>query len=300
VASWNAAGVAYSVVVDASSSTVAALSSVRLPFEPKGWVRGFRADLASACRTLTADAGEILHATYTSDDRTPVDVENVLTYNLGTGAVSAAARHGLVLERRFRRVGPTLEEAHHYRYQLTPAEQRWRYWKVGQPRASLRIAADASVFAAGKAPKWWLAAKRGVMTAHVRTARVPERYVLRITVAPPTGWRGLLVNLLKPLTDGVVAALQTHDGAVDDIVLARAPVIDPALTPEEMLVLLTEHDRAPLGSGRLAVARASGVQFLPADDQIVALELRLTRYAEPGTVVVEAADALPAVGQASL
>ena len=90
--------------------------------------------------------------------------------------------------------------------------------------------------------------------------------------------------------------MQTHDGAVDDIVLARAPVIDPALTPEEMLVLLTEHDRAPLGSGRLVVARASGVQFLPADDQIVALELRLARYAEPGTVVVEAADALPAVG----
>jgi hypothetical protein len=132
------------------------------------------------------------------------------------------------------------------------------------------------------------------MIAHVRTAALPERPALRITVAPPTGWRGFLVNLLKPLTDGVVTALQTHHGAVDHVVLARARGIDPALTPEELRVLLTELDRAPLGRGRLVVARAGGVQLLPADDQIVALDLRLTHCGEPGTVAVEATEAIPA------
>ena len=50
-----------------------ARSSLRLPFEPTGWLRDFRAELAAACRTLDAQPHDTLHAVYTSPRRDAVD-----------------------------------------------------------------------------------------------------------------------------------------------------------------------------------------------------------------------------------
>lgn len=58
---------------------------MRLPYQPRGWLRDFRRELGTACRTLVAGPPQILHATYSSEDRSLVDLENALTYNLGTG-----------------------------------------------------------------------------------------------------------------------------------------------------------------------------------------------------------------------
>ena len=80
---------------------VDAMSTTRLPFEPKCWLVDFRRELGAACRHLVAASGQVLHATYTSTDRSRSDIENILSYNLGTGAIRAGATHGLVLERSF-------------------------------------------------------------------------------------------------------------------------------------------------------------------------------------------------------
>lgn len=61
-----------------------------------------------------------LHGPYASDDCTPVDVENVLAYHVGTGAIAAAARYSLVLERSFTRAG-WARDAHYYGYRLAAA-----------------------------------------------------------------------------------------------------------------------------------------------------------------------------------
>lgn len=123
----------------------------------------------------------------------------------------------------------------------------------------------------------------------------PERFVLRIAVSPPPGRRGGVIGLLKPLTDGVLAAMQTYDGAVDEAVLARVATVDPTLTADEFRDLLTQPADAPLGRGRLVVPRGGGVMWLPADDQIVALQLHLAPAEPPGTVVAEAALAVAIV-----
>lgn len=91
----------YEVSTPVTGSVVEAVSQARLPFQPRGWLVDFRRDLAQACRTLTADLGKLLHAVYGSADRRLSDIENILSYNLGIGALRAAAAHGLVLERSF-------------------------------------------------------------------------------------------------------------------------------------------------------------------------------------------------------
>ena len=49
----------------------------------------------------------------------------------------------------------------------------------------------------------------------------PGPFALTLEITPPTGWRGSLITLLKPLADGVVSALHSHDGPLE-AVLDRA------------------------------------------------------------------------------
>lgn len=72
--------------VSASREVVAAWSTRRLFFEPKGWQRDFRDDLRAALRGLTALSGSVLLAEYYAPDAEFADVENVLLYNVSSGA----------------------------------------------------------------------------------------------------------------------------------------------------------------------------------------------------------------------
>ena len=67
----------YEIATPVPAVVVEATSQARLPFEPRGWLIDFRRELAQACRTLTARPGQILHATYTSADRSRSDIENL-------------------------------------------------------------------------------------------------------------------------------------------------------------------------------------------------------------------------------
>lgn len=274
----------YEVSTPVPGSVVEAVSRVRLPFEPRGWLVDFQRDLAQACRTLTAGPGQVLHAVYSSADRRLSDIENVLSYNLGTGALRAAATHGLILERSFA-ASPTAP--HHYRYELVLGSAPWRCWRSSQLLAALTMDAPLSLFTEPKAGRWWLAARRGEVTAHSNRSEPPEAYALSITVSPPARWRGNLSGLIKPLTDGIVSALHNHVGSVDHIT-DRASSIDLTLTTGELTALLARTGPAPLGAVRLLTPRGAGVQWQPADDRIVALDVRITSGAAPGTVEARA------------
>ena len=236
----------YEVSTPVPAVVVEATSQARLPFEPTGWLIDFRRELAQACRTLAATPGEILHAVYSSADRSRADIENILCYNLGTGAIRAAATHGLILERSY--VTPAAAP-HHYRYELTPDTVPWSTWRASERLATIRLTAPASLFAEPKAGRWWLAARRGEVTAHSNRQDPPDAYALSITVAPPVRWRGNLSSLIKPLADGLVSALHSHRGPLDHV-LERASAIDPTLTPEEMDKLLDKIANSAAGYRR--------------------------------------------------
>ena len=104
-------------VVTPEPGVVDAWSMRRLLFEPSGWLVDFRSHFATACRSLIADQDQVLHAIYSSAVHELCDMENVLTYNLGTGAIRRAATYGLILERSF---VAERDFRHHYRYELRP------------------------------------------------------------------------------------------------------------------------------------------------------------------------------------
>src|SRR5690348_2760915 len=73
----------------------------RLPFEPRGWHLEARGALRSALKTLAVPPAGTLCAAYTSTETSFCDVENVLFYNVGTGAFADLTRNGLRFERNF-------------------------------------------------------------------------------------------------------------------------------------------------------------------------------------------------------
>lgn len=147
--------------------------------------------------------------------------------------------------------------------------------------------APLSLFTEPKAGRWWLAARRGDITAHSTRPEPPKAYALSITVSPAAGWRGSLSGLIKSLADGIVSTLHNHADSVDRIV-DRASSIDPTLTPGELNALLSQSRPAPLGAVRLIAPWGAGVQWLPADDRIVVLDVRIATRTAAGTVEGEA------------
>lgn len=271
---------------------VEASSTARLPFEPKGWLVDFRRELGTACRHLVATSDQALHATYTSTDRSRSDIENILSYNLGTGALRAGAAHGLVLERSFaNKVGLR----HGYRYELAPRDNAWTGWRTGRPLSWMRFSAPRTAFTTAKAGMWWLHARRGHIDVHEHNDTTPEAYLLSISVNPPQQWRGALAGLLKPLADGIVSAMHAHTGPIDTVV-PRAGAVDPTLAPAEFEHLLRQPRPVALGHVRLVVPWGNTLQWLPADDHIVGLEIRITDGEAPGTITAQTCLAEPALG----
>src|ERR1051325_3905326 len=93
---------AHELRVSPDGHTVEFWSATRLPFEPTGDLRTARVSLARAVRDLAGSHPEaLLHAAYLSQDRSLVDAENVLYYNLDMGYFGRAVRQGLRFERAY-------------------------------------------------------------------------------------------------------------------------------------------------------------------------------------------------------
>ena len=113
----------------------------------------------------------------------------MLTYNLGTAAIRAAAQHGLVLERAYTPVQDG-DHQHHYRYRVADSALRWSQWSAGEPLGSVSFVAPADSFRAPTAGRWWLVTRGAGVTMHAQTATVPDRLALRVSITPPEQWRG--------------------------------------------------------------------------------------------------------------
>lgn len=129
------------MLVHEAAGRVEARSAVRLGYHRADQVC-FRADLQSACAGLVAGEGKLLRAVYAHPliAGDPVDVENVLTYNVGAGCLRTATVNGLLLERAFAvtpdpRFNDSLDHA--MTYELTTLDG-WLQWTPGQPSRASR------------------------------------------------------------------------------------------------------------------------------------------------------------------
>ena len=252
-------------------------STVRLPFEPRGWLVDLRAALRGGLSRL-GGAG-ILHAQYTSGVRGLADAENVLLYNVGMSAVSHLTRAGVAVERSYHEPPPAPAAwtgqplLHHHRYTMVPAEQAFRSWVEGPVFAAFdRVPIDAANVA-------------GVFTGLRRGAMAPsdcvaagEPFGLTLSLDVPPARARSLHQLVKVVVDGVVASMHVHDGTALGEVTARLAGKGHG-TGAELTAMLGDARWAALGARTLVRPFRSGVIWNPADDLCVAAKVLI----RPGT-----------------
>ncbi len=263
----------------ASADAVRAWSDVRLPFEPKGDARVFRDQLRDALRGLARRP--VLHAQYVSADDSPCDVENITLYNLGVGAFAGLGTQALVVERpraRSPRAPSGAPRPHFLAYRVLTEVPTWTAWR---PRRKLVAWHGAQVRSPLTATSVWASLKAG--EAEVVRAWDGSS-PLGITVSVASDRTPSLVNAVKALLDGVVAAGHAHDR--DDLVeMAAHLALKLRVSPQGPLAWLSDRAGAVLGSRRLLHARAGGVQWNPADDHVVAFTVTREVAGRAGTSI---------------
>jgi hypothetical protein len=286
-------------VLSADERTVECWSARRLPFEPRGWLRDLRAALGAHVRELRAQDGELLQAVYASEAADAVDAENVLFYNVGPGCFATAASAGIRFERAFSAPEPpvalTGSQLHHTRYQIAAAQVGFLVWSRGPLLATWDSVPCPPLSERTNPAVIWHAAKRAGVTSQ-NIQRQPGRpYGLELTIQVPETDPIAPVRVLKPLLDGLISSLHSHDGTSMGVIAERLRVQAPTASADELATMLADDAGAVLGKRRLLWARANGVQWNPADDLCHACELRVQRVSAHGwSVSGSAFEILPA------
>ncbi len=263
--------------VHAADRAVTAWSTVRLPFEPQGWLKDYRDELRAAVRAMSPTPTSYLEAEYGAPEAAAfVDLENVLLYNVGSGCYSHLTDQGLLCLRI-----PSKDERHRVSYRV--AEPMDLPGSAGRSLAHATL--DQPVHPS-TALAWWYAFRSQLNV----DSDAEHRGEIGISVEFGSAWRGRgVATAVKELLDGLVMALHVHDGThAEHITRALAKVGD---VPEPWQ-LLNDPSFAILGRRQLVHRRGEGITVNPADERCAAFRLarqldlpaalRATVFAMPG------------------
>ncbi len=263
-------------------------SEVRLPFEPQGSMKVFRDELRAALSAMDAPAGRVLAARYVSAAGGFVDVENVLLYNVGgLGRLTAAGVH---VERVVEEPDPVDGRSfpHLSDYRLVPGTLMPP--AIAEPMARLAFA-GVRLTSALKPHEVWDAAKAGTFERSREGALVGVPFALDVKVSgprPPSAF-----SVIKPLLDGIVAALQSMPTATPDgLAEARLAAI-LGTTPRDVAHRLHDAGRDVIGPGRLVRPYRTGIMWAPADDRCKVARVTMHETAADQPPAVEVTIGLP-------
>lgn len=256
-------------------------STVRLPYQPRDWVLEMRNDLRRALRALAHTSGGHLHAVYgAADDGAFVDTENVLLYNVASGALRPLMARSVTVERNYETPRPPDNgladgaSLHYHRY----SEARGDTFEFWTPGKRLGAFTDIPVDAIDDKPAPVWKAIRDFAAPPAETATAPTRFLLSLHVTDTRKDKpaNSLVDMVKPTLDGIISAYHCHegsDGVVEALRLEEAGVGARATLRDQLL----DRRWAALGPTRVVrPSKAAGrVKWYPADDFCVAAHIRL-------------------------
>jgi len=250
-------------------------STYRLQFDHKERTTELKRAIGAAAGNLKASRDQLLSAVYVSECREYVDAENVLLYNVGTANFARAAREGVRFERVFgcppaapsTLAGPA---EHYHHYSLVRRGSTWRYWEAGPAAFTWKALAVPTLDAVSKPDAIWLAMRDAARAAS--PGRLSGKFGLLLELGAPATPAPRPADIVKPLVDGVVSGLHSHNGE-DLSVLVERLAGRMGESPERISESLMSQTGAVLGERRLLWPRADGYQWNPADDELMACDL---------------------------
>jgi hypothetical protein len=175
-----------------------------------------RAAVRDGLRSLSADPGEILDASYAGFKPTNMDVENLVLYNIDTGGACfvQGARYGVRFELAHggRKEAPSGKVfASSYRYRFVAADDEPAYWRRMSRIAAFQSASLGSFGPTHRLEQTWLAVHRAHVELGDEGRGGETKFGTFLTLDVPRGERGeLRPELVKSLVDGVVASFQAQ------------------------------------------------------------------------------------------
>lgn len=267
-----AAGLHPPHVVSTQPGSVEAASSVRLPFETRGWSRRFQEALRGALGTLEPKPGRVLSGVYASEAESghAVDAENVLFYNVGTGAFARLSTEGLRFERSFEPPFPD-ERAffplrHYHRYLQVPRGAPFHHHEPERILARWDGVPLSDGAATKPAAVWW-AMRRAQSTVQANT---DGPFGLRVILHGAAGRP--LSGVMKPLFDGVIAAFHGWSGPRDEALAIRLAA-QLGATPDAVEKELFDARENALPARAVLKRHGDGVAWNPQDELCLAGEL---------------------------
>lgn len=270
-------------VLRAKPDVVELWSTVRLPFDPSGWVLEMRNDLCRALRDWSPRTGGHLHAVYgAADDGAFVDTENVLLYNVGSGALRPLMARSVTFERGYETPEPppgsglTEGATLHYQRYREARDDTFEFWRPGKQVAAFTgVPVDSVTDKPG--PVW--KAIRDFAPPPAETATAPTRFVLRLHVTDTreTKPANSLVDIVKPTLDGIISAYHGHEGS-DGVAEAQRLEEAGLGSRESLRDQLLDGRWAALGATRVVrpSTAAGRVRWYPLDDFCVAAHITLS------------------------
>jgi hypothetical protein len=241
--------------VRADRHRVEAWSVARLQFEPRGWQVDLRNSLRSALRQLLPACGQVLHAEYEAPDRDFADLENVLLYNVGSGAYSHLVVDGVEL-RRF----PGPDQLHRVSYEMGGATSRNLADSTVLAKVDARIGVGAAPRSAGT---WWRLLRPAVIVTDLAVPHTGE-FGVEIELIGVQGNRSV-AGQLKPLLDGLISAFQVHHPAPARPDTTTDSQLALLGDPAELWDLLTDDSAAALGACSLIRPGKVNLVWNPSD-----------------------------------
>ncbi len=285
----DTAPLGYFIRPDPDQLFVEAWCAWALPFMNRTAIQSrYRNELREALQHLTV--GAALRATHTSEHLpNGPDVENLLFYNVGTAAFRQLASKAL----RFDRLNAPPPEPqarldfsarHHVRYEVegtTPSPFR-------HTTGDDFIAAAVTICTAPKQIKdlaslWW-SFKTGMVLEAGRSPMNGKSFGVRFTISAPASLQLNLTEVVKPLTDAFISALHCYHGVQLEEV-ARRVSLRLGCIPEVARGLLLDDRVALLGPRAVPHLRSQGVQWSPADDNLVTCEIA-HEFSHDGSITI--------------
>jgi len=235
----------------------------------------FRSELRSTLARLDATGGR-LRCNYGSRSAELCDAENVLLYNVGVSTFSRLGSKGVTFERSYDLPAcpvPLAGRAEHHCLYVADCDGSFVSWRVTALAASFGGQAPKR---ADKVAGWWWSTRSSIRDV-AGSDLAGERFGLRVRLGPTS--RGL-IGLLKPMLDGIVAALHRNTGP-DALAVSRVAAY-LAVSPEAVEVNL-DPSHAPLGERRLLWPFQDGVQWNPADELCVACHVEVDERLPAGS-----------------
>lgn len=267
-----------------NNNVVECWSLKRLPFEPKGWLYDMRESLKAAVGQLSVDNDSILRGTYSSPINDLCDVENVLFYNIGTGAFKNACQYGFLLERRFEKILPPAELSeiypHYQRYELKTKDQPSLGWTMKNTLASWDNIVFDKLVTSIKPHVFWRLFKENQVFVFGDDV-YDGYYGIELELTMPKDNAINSAAVAKPLLDGIISAFHSYDGDQLAEVTRRLGTIFTDIAHDYISKLIIDKKLAVLGNRRVLHPYQNFVQWNPADDKCVVIKL-ICKYVESG------------------